>query len=302
MISVVISAHNEEKNIKECIASCKGLDAEIIVVDNSSNDNTAKIAKDLGAVVYSQVNNPFEIDIQKNFGFSKATGDWIISLDADERLTPLLIKEIISTISTNTESAGYYIPRKNIIFGKWIKHALWWPDYQLRLFKKGKAKFQKASVHEQVKIQGKTFHFAEPMIHKSYEHISEYVNKFNSIYTEVEAQKFLSKKKKISPSDAINLPLSDFMKTFFLQKGYRDGIHGLVLSMLQAFYMFLVFAKAWEKQGFFERNSKDVLEAIASEFDQISDEMKYWILTVKYQDARNPIKKFIFLLARKITM
>ena len=125
MISVVISAYNEEQNIKDCIESVVDFANEIIVVDNSSTDKTQEIAKKSGAVIYVQENDPKKIDLQKNFGFEKAKEEWILSLDADERLTPKLAQEITKTLSSDSHTSGYYIPRKNIIFGKWIKNSIW---------------------------------------------------------------------------------------------------------------------------------------------------------------------------------
>src|SRR3990167_4079560 len=119
-LSVVISVYNDAENLDECLKSLKNLDAEIIVVDNSSLDNTKEIAKKYTNNVYYQKNDPLKIDLQKNFGFQKATKSWILSLDADERLTPGLISEIKELVeSNNLDINGYLIPRKNIIFGKW---------------------------------------------------------------------------------------------------------------------------------------------------------------------------------------
>src|SRR3989344_6118283 len=127
-VSVVISAYNEEKLLENCLKSVTWAD-QVIVVDNNSTDDTAKIAKKYADEVYSCPNN-LMLNVNKNYGFSKATGDWILSLDADERVTDELKKEITNVVK-NDEIAGYWIPRKNIIFGKWIEHTGWYPDYQL---------------------------------------------------------------------------------------------------------------------------------------------------------------------------
>ncbi|MCL4417363.1 MAG: glycosyltransferase family 2 protein, partial [Actinobacteria bacterium] len=148
-LSAVISAFNEEKKIEDCLKSVVHLAEEIIVVDNASTDNTSKIAKKYATKVYSQKNDPRLIDLQKNFGFEKATGDWILCLDADERITPELNEEIRGLLKNGeSDTEGYYIPRKNIIFNKWIKHTGWYPDYQLRLFRREKGKFTKEHFHE----------------------------------------------------------------------------------------------------------------------------------------------------------
>jgi glycosyltransferase involved in cell wall biosynthesis len=154
-LSVVITAYNEEENIKDCLESAREIADEIIVVDNNSSDTTSEIAKKYTKDVFNQENNPEKIDVQKNFGFSKAKGDWILSLDADERITDDLAKEIKSAIDSDDETTGYWIPRKNIIFGKWIKNDMWWPDYQLKLFKKGKGKYTDG-VHKALEVEGET--------------------------------------------------------------------------------------------------------------------------------------------------
>lgn len=300
MISVVISAHNEEKNIKDCIDSVSDFASEIIVLDNDSTDKTAEIAKKNGAIVYHQPNDVKKIDIQKNLGFDKATMPWILSLDADERISPKLAHEIVTVISEESKTSGYWIPRKNIIFGKWIKHSLWWPDYQLRLFRKGKGRFPQATVHMPIEVKGETKHLSEPMEHKSYETIQGFVNRMNNIYTEVEADGLAEKSPRLHWSDSIKMPVSDFFKTFFLQRGYKDGMHGLMLSILQAFYTFLVFAKVWEKQGFYERGEKEILVGMEKEFHSASFQWKHWLFTVYKNETRNPIKKMLYMISKKL--
>lgn len=299
MITVVISAYNEERHIKECIESVEDLADEVIVVDNSSTDKTAAIARKAGAVVFHQENNPLKIDLQKNFGFNKASHEWIVSLDADERMTPKLSEEIKKAIETESSVMGYWVPRKNIIFKKWIRHSIWWPDYQLRVFRKGKGKFLAASVHQPINIKGDTKHLAEPLTHYNYESVSQFVTRMNSIYTEIEADSIISNGTKIHWTKAINLPVSDFLKTYFLQHGYKDGLHGFMLSTLQAFYMFLVVAKVWERQGFYEKDSKQVLKGMGEEFVNASQQSKFWMFTVQQKETRNPFKRIMYILSKK---
>lgn len=299
MISVVISAHNEEKNIRDCIESAADLASEIIVIDNDSSDKTSEIARSMGAVVYKQPNDVKKIDLQKNYGFEKASMPWILSLDGDERITPALANEIEKEIANDSKTVGFWIPRKNIIFGKWIRHSLWWPDYQLRLFRRNKGKFPHATVHMPLEVKGETKHLSEPMEHMSYDSIQGFVSRMNDIYTEVEAEAAF-KSKKMHWTDAIKLPVSDFLKTFFLQRGYKDGMHGLMLSVLQAFYMFLVVAKVWEKQGFYERGEKEILKGVEREFQSSSADIKYWFFSVFQSETRNPVKKMIYLLSKKL--
>ncbi|MBL7159439.1 glycosyltransferase family 2 protein, partial [Candidatus Microgenomates bacterium] len=156
-ITVVISAYNEEKNIKECLESVRQLADEIILIDNTSTDKTVEIASSMGQKVKIFIRpNNLMLNINKNFGFSKAVNEWILNLDADERVSKSLKHEIIKTLKQKNRVIGYWTPRKNIIFGKWIKHGIWWPDHQLRLFKKNKGGFPCKHIHEYLKVEGKT--------------------------------------------------------------------------------------------------------------------------------------------------
>lgn len=294
-VSVVVSAYNEEKKLEDCLKSVKGVADEIIVIDNTSSDKTNQIAKKYTDKVFVRENN-LMLNINKNFGFTKATGEWILNLDADERVTPELEREIES-LKDDAAANGFLIPRKNILFGKWIRHSIWWPDYQLRLFRKGKGRFEEKHVHELLKLDGEPEKLESPIEHLNYQTISQYLYKLEHIYTESEVENIIKKNKKLTWKDAIGMPAKDFMKTYFFQKGYLDGLHGLVLSLLQSFYMVVVFAKVWERQGFEEADVK--IENIEKEFKILGKEFYYWILTEKLHSAKSPIKKIIHKVKRK---
>lgn len=307
-LSVVVSAFNEEKNIKDCLGSVKDLADEIIVVDNSSTDKTGEIARRYTKKLFKQENDPLKIDLQKNFGISRATGDWILLLDADERITGELAKEIRSKIQdprpaggqARSEIQGYWVPRKNIIFGKWIKSDMWWPDYQLRLFKRGKGKFEKDSVHRALLLEGASEKLMEPLTHYNYVSIHQYLEKLNN-YTDIEANRLAAEGYSFNWLDAIRFPVNDFVKTFFLQKGFKDGIHGLVLSMFQAFYMGIVFAKLWEKEGFREVETKNFLREVISELKVSKNKVVYWFTSSLIEEAKNPLNRIRLKIKRKIT-
>lgn len=297
-VSVVISAFNEEKKLPACLESVKWAE-EIIVVNNQSTDKTADIAKKHGAKVFVQPNN-LMLNVNKNFGFTKATQPWILCLDADERVSPELSEEIDSRFRGNDGNvAGFWIPRKNIIFGKWIQNSIWWPDYQLRLFRKGKGKFPEKHVHEMLVVDGESVKLQQPMVHFNYDSVSQFLYKMDKIYTENEMTNILSSGKQLTWVDALRFPSEDFLRTFFLQKGYKDGLHGLVLSLLQAFYAELVFVKVWEKQGFKEYNSGTFIKDVSKEMRKIAYEFYYWILTVSIQETKSAAKKIVFRLKRK---
>ena len=299
-LSVVISAFNEEKNIKDCLESVKWAE-EIIFVDNTSQDKTVSIAKKYTEKIFIVPNN-LMLNINKNFGFEKAGGEWVLSLDADERVIPELAKEILLAIeqSSNRAINGYWIPRKNIIFGKWIKNQMWWPDEQLRLFRKGKGRFPENHVHEYVEIAGPAGHLINPILHFNYTSVSQFLYKMDKIYTENEAEVFLKSGKKISWIESIRWPVADFLKTFFAQEGYKDGLHGLVLSLLQAFYAEIVFAKVWEKQGFWEEKEKNFLTEAGQEFKKAGSDFHYWLWESKIKASSNPLMKLFWKLRRRL--
>lgn len=294
-ISVVISAWNEEQNIERCLKSLSWVD-EIIVIDNQSSDSTAQIAKKYTTKVTKRTNNSM-LNVNKNFGFTKAKGDWILSLDADEMVTEELAHEIRQAIE-NKMVNGFWLPRKNIIFGKWIQHGLWWPDKQLRLFRKGKGVFPERHVHEYLQVDGPVGELKTPYIHYNYQTISQFLRKMDTLYTESEVERLVNTQYQIFWYDAIRFPISDFLKIFFAQKAYKDGLHGLVLSLLQSFYSFIVFAKLWEKKGFNECSLS--LELVSQELKKTNKEINYWMLSSKIAESRSALNKIWYKIHRRL--
>jgi len=295
-LSVVISAYNEEKKLESCLRSVKKIADEIIVVDNTSIDATASIAKKFTKNVFVQPNH-LMLNINKNYGFSKATTDWILNLDADEEITEDLSEEIKTILSGHSAQNGYWISRKNMIFGKWIANGLWWPDKQLRLFKKKEGKFPCVHIHEYIEVHGTTGELKNPYIHHNYESISQYLTKLERCTTS-ESLSLIETGYTCSWYDAIRFPFSDFLKTFFAQKGYKDGLHGLVLSMFQAFYSFVVFAKVWEQKKFLSYDISS--EMFALEQKAREKEMQYWILSSQIQETSSPFVRILKKIQRKL--
>lgn len=294
-ISVVISAFNEERKIRRSLESVQWAD-EIIVVDNNSTDKTVQIAKQYKAKIYSRTNNPM-LNVNKNYGFEKSNCSWILNIDADEVIPEALHSEIIETLKTGSEFDGFWIPRKNIIFGKWIQNGLWWPDNQLRLFRRNRGKFPCLHVHEYIKVDGKTDNLVQPFIHFNYETVTQYIYKMDTIYTENEVANQVSLEYKLAWFDAIRFPTSDFLKIYFAQRGYRDGLHGLVLAILQSFYSFIVFAKLWEREKF---NDIEInIPQLEAELKRSTQDYKYWVYTTKMQRTRNIVMFNWYRLLRK---
>lgn len=294
-LSVVISAYNEEKYLETCLASASFAD-EIIVINNSSTDKTEKIARKFTDKVFTRPNDMM-LNKNKNFGFAKATGDFILNLDGDEEIPTDLATEIKDVVSSNNPADGYWISRKNIIFGKWIQNGLWWPDKQLRLFKRLKGRFACKHIHEYIRVDGTVESLVYPYIHNNYDSISQYLTKISRATTS-EAEYLTDTQYQFAWFDALRFPLSDFLKTYFLQKAYKDGLHGLVVSLLQAFYSFVVFAKVWEHAGFPEKMMTP--KAFEKELKDRAREIRYWMWTVKIENS-SFLPKIIFLkLLRKL--
>lgn len=298
-LSVVISAYNEENKIEACLKSA-GFADEIIVVNNSSTDKTEELAGKYTINIYKQKNDPSAIDLQKNFGFSKATGDWILSLDADEEVSKELADEIKVLIKNNVKENGFWIPRKNFTFGKWIEHTGWYPDHQLRLFRKGKGKFLDKHVHEKIKIEGEAGYLKNHILHQNYQTIRQFIHRAIDLYCPNEADYLISKGYVLSAFDAIRFPLDEFLSRFFTREGYKDGFHGLMLSLLMAFYRFIVFALIWEKQGLKEVTDENFLANTTKELKRANKEIMYWTKEEKQKQIKNPIKKNLYKISRKI--
>lgn len=295
ILSVVISAYNEEKLIGRCLQSVRKLADEIIVVDNESQDATIEIAKKFTTNIFSAP-NVLMLNINKNLGFSKANSDWILNLDADEEVTPALAKEILSVIRSNPSQNGFWLKRKNYSFGKWIQHGLWWPDRQIRLFRRGLGQFPCVHIHEYIKVDGEVGELTEPYIHYNYETVHQYLTKIDRTSSS-EAITLSELNYQLMWYDAIRFPVSDFIKIYFAQGGYKDGLHGLVLSLFQAFYSFCTFAKYWEINKFKERDI--TLKEISSELRKRKKEIQYWILTSKLNQS-SPITKIFLRIKRKL--
>lgn len=273
-ISVVINTLNEAKNLPRAIASVKNLADEIVVVDMESDDGTSDIAKKLGARVFSHKRVGY-VEPARNFAISKATGDWIFILDADEEVGPELNKLLKRTVEK--PKADYYrVPRKNMIFGKWMKHSRWWPDNNIRLFKKGHVSWNEV-IHSVPITTGKGADFPEKeqnsITHYHYETIEQYIERMNR-YTTVNAKTRIKEGYKFSWKDLVVRPAQEFFSRYFFGQGYKDGVHGLASSMLQAFSELSVYLKIWQSEKFKDENigSKNIIELMRSQ----EKELHYW--------------------------
>ena len=248
MLSVIILTHNEEKHIRDCIASVREFADEILVLDDYSTNRVPAIAREMGARVEQRKLDNFPN--QRNYAIDLAHGDWIFFIDADERATPALGKEIQSLV-TNSQSpfVGFWIPRRNIIFGKEIRYTGWSPDYQPRVMNKHKARFDpERQVHELILWDGEVGYLREPLIHYNYETLAQFRAK-QIKYTRYEAQVWFNAGKRARWRGAIGQPVREFFRRYVSLQGWRDGGHGLWLSALMAYYAWVRWNMLRKKQA-----------------------------------------------------
>jgi len=242
MLSVVILTKNEEKNIAACLDGLSWCD-EKIVIDDHSTDKTVDIAKEKDAKVFSRLMNNNFSD-QRNYGLEKAKGDWILFIDADERVSSALWYEIMQHTSEAIEECnGYYIKRQDTIWGRTLKHGEVGNIVLLRLAKRGAGKWV-GSVHEQWKIQGKTQILKNPLDHYPHPSVSEFLSEIN-YYTDLRAEELHKRKVKSNWLSVIFYPKTKFILNYFLKRGFQDGLPGLVFALMMSFHSFLVRAKLW---------------------------------------------------------
>ncbi len=242
-LSVVIITYNEQQNIQACLDSVRWAD-EIVVVDCFSTDDTVKACLEYTQKVFQR---PWPgYGMQKNFGIEQATYEWILILDADERITEMLRDEIKEMMSQeNMESVGYHIPRRNFWYGKWIRWAGMYPDYQLRLFKKSAGRYNDVAVHENLILNGPTAHLNNSMDHFTERLVSDHFKKF-SRYTSYAAVEKAKARKNVFWTDLIFNHIATFLKSFCVRQGFREGVHGVIIGVFAAMYTFVKYAKLWE--------------------------------------------------------
>jgi|APSaa5957512622_1039677.scaffolds.fasta_scaffold20952_2 glycosyltransferase involved in cell wall biosynthesis len=283
-VTVCTLAFNEEKKIRKMLESVKDLADEIIVgVDDKSTDNTLKIAKKFTSNVFElKHNNTFHSNKQEVL--DKVRSGWILWMDSDEEMLPELKKEI-GVVLKDPRAEGYMIPRKNIIFSKWIENTGWAPDYQLRLFKQGLATYPCERIHENPVIGGKVEKLENPIKHYNYESVFQFIDKLNR-YTSEDAKhlnKELKDKQLFFP--LITRPVSDFIKRYLAFEGYKDGFHGLVLSLLQSFYELVTVVKVWELRKFDEQEVESI-EVVERKLKTAFKDWKWWKRETVIREAK----------------
>jgi glycosyltransferase involved in cell wall biosynthesis len=239
-LSVVILTKNEEKNIRDCLESVIGWANEIIVVDDESTDKTVDIAS-----YYTDKIIIKKMDIEgrhRNFAYEQAKNIWVLSLDADERLTEELKKEIKEILNQHTSYNGFTIPRRNYIGNYWVRYGGWYPSPQLKLFKKDKFHYEEVGVHPRAFMDDPCGHLKSDIIHYSYKNLEDFLHKLNNQTTR-EAQKWFAQGKPMRLGRFLWRAFDRFMRTYIIKKGYKDGFIGFVIAFYAALYQFISYLK-----------------------------------------------------------
>ncbi|HUK99611.1 MAG TPA: glycosyltransferase family 2 protein [Nitrospirota bacterium] len=246
-LSIAIITYNEESNIRRTLESVAWA-LEIIIVDSGSSDKTVQICREYTDKIFHQ--DWLGFACQKNLAIDKTSGDWVLSLDADEPIEPELVDEIKEIISSSTSHDGYRIPRRTFFLGKEIKHGGWYPDYNLRLFRRGKGRFEERAVHEAIRVKGSVGKTRHAILHFAYPDLISYLsmmNKYTTLAVEVMSTQSISAFK-IGWMNILFRPVLTFLYKFIFRLGFLDGKHGLVLNLFHAGYVFAKYAKAWERR------------------------------------------------------
>ncbi len=243
-VSVTVITLNEAANIEACLASVAWAD-EVLVVDSGSTDGTPDLARARGARVI--VRDWPGYPAQKNFAAGEAAHDWILSVDADERVTPALAAEIRETLSRDPREAGFRIPRVTWHLGRWIRTTDWYPDYQLRLYHRARATWPPRLVHESVTATGDVSQLRSELQHFAYRDLSHHFATMDR-YTTLAAEDMRARGRRAGFVDLAIHPFAAFLRNYILRRGCMDGTAGFVISAMNAYYVFLKFAKLWASE------------------------------------------------------
>lgn len=278
---MVINVIDEEVHfLPQVLSSVEKIASQIVLVDMTRNDNVGSIAKKFRfAEVYKHKWVSY-VEPARNFGISKANSEWILILDPDEELSESLSKKIINLIKDH-EISYYRIPRKNIVFKKWLQHSRWWPDYNIRLFRKGYVEWGD-EIHSVPITQGRGADLEAvekySIIHHHYDSLEQFVDRLNR-YTSIQAQNKIESGYIFVWQDVLVKPFNEFLSRYFAGEGYRDGLHGLALSLLQSFSELVLYLKIWQVSGFEKKNIS--FSEASSVVSKTSRDFNYWKADVR---------------------
>jgi glycosyltransferase involved in cell wall biosynthesis len=241
-ISAIVITRNEEKHINDCLQSLSFVD-EIVLVDSNSEDQTIPIARKYTQKIFNVEWKGF--GETKQFALENASHDWILWIDADERISTELASEIKFTLENDPPFSGYRMPRKAFFLGRWMRHGGWYPGYVVRLFRRDKGRFDSASVHERLHVDGSIGTLHAPILHYTDDSIHHYYEKFNR-YTSLAAEELIKHGKHYSLLDLLFRPVFMFLKMYLFKAGFLDGAEGFQLAVFSSSYVFTKYAKLRE--------------------------------------------------------
>jgi glycosyltransferase involved in cell wall biosynthesis len=290
-ISVIIHTKNSAATLSDAIGSVNAWAAEVLVIDMQSSDRTVELARGMHAKVM-MVQDYGYVEPARNEAIAKARGPWVLILDADE-IIPATLADALQKLSFRTEIQAYYLPRKNMIFGKWARTG-WWPDYIPRFFQKGSVEWP-ATLHSVPIITGAA-HYLEAkeeyaIIHNNYPTVEDFITRLNR-YTSIAAQAGTEDRLPM-----LRAGYEEFVRRYYEDAGYQDGTYGLSLSLLQMFYQTVVAIKQWEKVGLPE-DGQDL--ALEDELDRMYQYLCYWIADMHIHTSRSPLAKLYWRVRRKL--
>jgi glycosyltransferase involved in cell wall biosynthesis len=241
-LSVAVITLDEAARLRQCLDSVAWAD-EIVVVDACSHDKTVQIAREFTDRVIVRPWAGFAA--QKNFALEQSAGDWVLSLDADEEVAPDLRHEIMTIVADPRACDGYAVRRRNMFLGRWIRYGGLYPDWQVRLFRRGRGHFADRAVHESVSVAGPVGRLRGHLVHRSYEGVSDFIDRANR-YSSLAAEQLVRDGRRVGAGALVVRPLGRFLSMYVIQRGFLDGRRGLLLATLYAYYVFMRSAKAWE--------------------------------------------------------
>ena len=239
-ISTIVITLNEERNIERCLKSVLPFSHEIVVVDSGSTDRTVEICRDYTDHVVTH--QWLGYGRQKQLAMERSSCPWVFSIDADEEVSPGLCKEIQAL---DFSRDGYYMPRKAWYLNRWVNHSGWYPGYILRLFDRVKGQFTDEIVHEFVSVSGKVGRLKNDLYHYSYRDVSHHIDKMND-FTTLAARQMDEQGRRPGVHNIALYPFLEFLKVYVIKRGFLDGLAGLTISSLHAYYVFLKYAKLYE--------------------------------------------------------
>jgi glycosyltransferase involved in cell wall biosynthesis len=242
-ISAVLITFNEEAAIEAALRSLSGIVDEIVVVDSFSGDRTVKLARAFTDKVVTRKWTNYSD--QKNFADGLASHPWILSLDADERISDGLRTEILALRSDEPSCAGFSMPRLVFYLGRWIRHCGWYPDRKVRLFRKDAARWEGEYVHEKLAVSGEVRAFKNPIHHFTYRNIGDHLARIDK-FADLGAQKLYAQGKKCRWPHLLLFPFGRFLKAYILKRGFLDGFAGIIVSVLNGYSIFVRYAKLGE--------------------------------------------------------